>query len=92
MIKVENSFSLIIITTNKLISQEGKVCLFSSYEFLVWSAEPISLHSGTESGFQSSGSGKRLFVSCTVCRVYQKKLANRNVCSDLIASTQSGIC
>ena len=55
-----------IITTNKLISQEGKICLFSAF---------LSLHfCGMETGFQSSGSGKRLFVSCAVCHIYGCRL------------------
>ena len=43
-------------------------------------AEPLFLHCGTEQGFQSSSSGKRSLVSCAGYRVYQKKLADRNVC------------
>ena len=65
MIQVEISFSMII-TTNKLISQEGKIFLFSAF---------LSLHyCGTEPGFQSSGSGKGPFVSCAVCRIYDCRL------------------
>ena len=61
MIKVEIFFSMII-TTSKLIIQEGKICLFFAFLLLHYF--------GTEPGFQSSGSGKQSFVSCSVCRIY----------------------
>ena len=79
MINVEISFSMII-TTNKLISQEGKVCLFFAL---------LSLHyCGTETGFnhraaENGRSSAALFAAFTV--------ADCNVCSVLSTSTQSGI-
>ena len=59
IIKVEISFSMII-TANKLIIQESKICLFSTL---------LSLHCGMEPGCQYLGSGKQSFTSCTVCHV-----------------------
>ena len=56
MIKVESSFSMII-TVNKLIIQEDKICLFSTF---------LSLHCGMKPGCQYLGSGKQSFTSCTV--------------------------
>ena len=54
-------------------------------------AQPCILHCGTETGFHSSRSRNRLFGHCAGCWVSKKKLADRNICSDLITSIRSGI-
>ena len=61
MITVEISFSMII-AINKLISQEGKVCLFSAYECYMsvkygQIAKPLAPRCGAEPGFQLRAAG-----------------------------------
>ena len=89
----EISFSIIIhlLATNKLISHVKKakfVCSLLMY--VVWSGCQISLVS-RRLLLIFVYSGKRAFGRSTCCRVDQKKLADRNVCSVLIASTRSDI-
>ena len=78
MIKVEISFS-IINTTNKPISQEGKICLFYAFLSLPCGKEQVSNLRAAENGRSSAA----LFAAFTV--------ADRSVCSVLSTSTQSGI-
>ena len=57
---------------------------------MIWLLNVSSSYCGTEPGFKSLSSGKRSFVSCAGYRVYQKRLADRNVSLVLMASTRSG--
>ena len=81
MINVEIYFSMII-TTNKLISQKDKICLFSllfSRFIIVEQSQVFNLRAAENSRLSAAS-----FAAFTV--------ADCNVCSVLSMSTQSGIC
>ena len=84
MIKSKFLFRLPLQAANSLAKKATFVCslLMNVKDGQV--DEPLSLNCGTEPGFQSSSSGKQSFVSCLFAAFFQKKLADRNVCSRLL--------
>ena len=74
-------FFSIFITTNKRVSHVKKAKFVRSLLTIAEDsqvAKPVLRYCRTEPRFQPSSSGKRLFASCAGCRVYEKKLADRN--------------
>ena len=73
MMKSKFLFRLSLQATNSLAKKAKFVCSLLMSVKYGQAAEPLSLHCGTEPGFQSSSSGKQSFVSRAIFRVFPEE-------------------